>query len=84
SNFFGGGDDDLIQDKELQEWITTADTATDRDERLENYAKAVKKIAAEAYWMPMYNFNVNYGLSKDLSFTPHPDEFARWWLASWK
>ncbi|MEM8852189.1 MAG: ABC transporter substrate-binding protein [Pseudomonadota bacterium] len=84
SNFFGGGDDDLIQDKELQEWITTADTATDRDKRLENYAKAVKKIAAEAYWMPMYNFNVNYGLSKDLNFTPHPDEFARWWLASWK
>ena len=45
---------------------------------------AVKKIAEEAYWMPMYNFNVNYGLSNDLNFTPHPDEFARWWGASWK
>ena len=84
SNFFAGGEDDLVQDAELQEWVTAGDTATDRAERLENYSKAVKKIAAEAYWMPMYNFNVNYGLSPDLNFKPHPDEFARWWQASWK
>ena len=84
SNFFGGGADDLVQDKELAEWLAVADTASDREVRAENYALAVKKIADEAYWMPMYNFNVNYGLSNDLNFTPHPDEFARWWMASWK
>jgi len=84
SNFFGGGADDLVQDAELAEWLTEADTASDREVRAENYAKAVKKVADEAYWMPMYNFNVNYGLSNDLNFTPHPDEFARWWAASWK
>lgn len=84
SNFFGGGADDLVQDAELAEWLTVADTSTDPAVREENYTKAVKKIADEAYWMPMYNFNVNYGLSDDLNFTPHPDEFARWWQASWK
>jgi peptide/nickel transport system substrate-binding protein len=84
SNFFGGGADDLVQDSELADWLAVADTASNRDIRLENYSKAVKKIAEEAYWMPMYNFNVNYGLSNDLNFTPHPDEFARWWAASWK
>tara|TARA_R110002049_G_scaffold29972_2_gene101917 strand:+ start:8776 stop:10308 length:1533 start_codon:yes stop_codon:yes gene_type:complete len=84
SNFFGGGADDLVQDKEVADWLTVADTAADRDVRAENYSLAVKKIADEAYWMPMYNFNVNYGLSNDLNFTPHPDEFARWWMASWK
>lgn len=84
SNFFGGGADDLVQDKELADWLAVADTASDRGVRAENYSLAVKKIAAEAYWMPMYNFNVNYGLSKDLTFTPHPDEFARWWQSSWK
>lgn len=84
SNFFGGGGDDMVQDADLAEWLTTADTSTDRAVREENYTKAVQKIADEAYWMPMYNFNVNYGLSSDLSFTPHPDEFARWWQASWK
>lgn len=84
SNFFGGGGDDMVKDAELEKWLTTADTSTDRAVREENYSKAVKKIAAEAYWMPMYNFNVNYGLANDLAFTPHPDEFARWWQASWK
>lgn len=84
SNFFGGGADDLVQDSELAGWLTEADTASDREVRARNYAMAVRKIADEAYWMPMYNFNVNYGMSKDLDFTPHPDEFARWWMASWK
>ncbi|WFE89886.1 ABC transporter substrate-binding protein [Roseibium porphyridii] len=84
SNFFGGGADDLVQDQELADWLNKADTASDRAEREDLYAKAVKRIAEQAYWMPMYNFNVNYGLSPDLSFTPHPDEFARWWQASWK
>ncbi len=84
SNFFGGGDDDLVQDSELAGWLNEADTASDREVRAENYSLAVKKIADEAYWMPMYNFNVNYGLSNDLNFTPHPDEFARWWRSSWK
>lgn len=84
SNFFGGGADDLVQDAELAEWLTAADSGTDPAEREALYTQAVQKIAEEAYWMPMYNFNVNYGLSDDLNFTPHPDEFARWWAASWK
>ncbi len=84
SNFFGGGADDLVQDAEVAGWLSEADTASDRMVREENYTRAVQKIAEEAYWMPMYNFNVNYGLSPDLDFTPHPDEFARWWMASWK
>lgn len=84
SNFFGGGADDLVQDAELAEWLKVADTSSDRAEREALYAKAVERIAEQAYWMPMYNFNVNYGLSPDLSFTPHPDEFARWWHSDWK
>ena len=84
SNFFGGGEDDRVGDAEVTEWLRVADTSTDRAVREENYAQAVRKIAEEAYWMPLYNFNVNYGMSTDLNFTPHPDEFARWWGASWK
>lgn len=84
SNFFGAGADDQIKDPELAELLQVADTTNDREVRQANYSQALKKIADEAYWMPMYNFNINYGLSADLNFTPHPDEFARWWLASWK
>lgn len=66
------------------ELVNTADTSQERALREANYAKALKKIADQAYWLPMYDFNINYGLSKDLTFKPHPDEFARWWLSSWK
>nr|WP_067290644.1 ABC transporter substrate-binding protein [Marinobacterium profundum] len=84
SNFFGGGADDQSADPEVAALLQLADTSNDRAVRKANYSLALKKIADEAYWMPMYNFNINYGLSDDLNFTPHPDEFARWWLASWK
>ena len=84
SNFFGGGVDDLVQDAKLTEWLNTGDTATDADVRKENYAKALKTIAENAYWMSMWNFNVNYAISSELNFTPHPDEFARWFKSSWK
>lgn len=84
SNFFGGGVDDLVQDPQLSEWLNIGDTATDPEVRRENYAKALKAIAENAYWMSMWNFNVNYAISSDLKFTPHPDEFARWFKSSWK
>ena len=66
------------------DWLQVADTSNDPAVRKANYSKALKKIAAEAYWVPLYDYNINYGLSKDLAFTPHPDEFARWWLSRWK
>jgi len=84
SNFFGGGADDQIHDAEVAALLKVADTSNDRQEREEKYSQALTKIAEQAYWMPMYNFNINYGLSKDLNFTPHPDEYARWWLSDWK
>lgn len=84
SNFFGGGADDMVQDKEVIDLVTAADQAQDRALRQENYAKALKKIADQGYWLPMHDFNINYGLSQSLVFKPHPDEFARWWLSSWK
>lgn len=84
SNFFGGGADDLVKDPELVEWLTIGDTSTDPGQRQQVYAEALKKIADEALVVPMYSFNVNYGLSGDLTFQPYPDEFARFWEASWK
>ena len=84
SNFFAGGVDDLVQDPQLIGWLNTGDTATDQAVREENYAKALKAIAENAYWMSMWNFNVNYATNSELNFTPHADEFARWFKSSWK
>ncbi|MEC5318143.1 ABC transporter substrate-binding protein [Brenneria populi subsp. brevivirga] len=84
SNYFGGGDDDMVKDAQLAAWLKVADASPDNEVRKQNYSLALKKIADQAYWIPLYNYNINYGLSKDLNFTPQPDEFARWWLSSWK
>ncbi|WP_138466943.1 ABC transporter substrate-binding protein [Poseidonocella sp. HB161398] len=84
SNFFGGGADDLVKDPELVDWLTTGDTSADPAERDAVYQQALAKIADEALVLPMYSFNVNYGLSPDLAFKPYPDEFARFWESSWK
>jgi peptide/nickel transport system substrate-binding protein len=83
-NYFTGEADDLAGDAEVKALLAVADTATDPALRKDHYAKAFKRIAAQAYWLPLYDFNINYGLSKDLAFTPHPDEYARWFLAKWK
>ena len=84
SNFFGGGADDLVKDAQIIDWLEAGDTATDPEVRKENYANALKKISENAYWMSLWNFNVNYVISSDLNFSPDPDEFARWFQASWK
>ncbi len=83
SNFFGGGADDLVKDSQVIEWLKAGDTAIDPKVRRKNYAKALKVIAENAYWMSMWNFNLNYAINGELNFTPHPDEFARWFKSSW-
>ncbi|MBL8672218.1 MAG: ABC transporter substrate-binding protein [Alphaproteobacteria bacterium] len=83
-NFFAGGADDLVGDAEIKAWIDTGDTATDPAVRKDAYAKALKKIADNAMWMSLWDFNVNFGVSKDLAFKPYPDEFARFYRAAWK
>ncbi|MGE0717532.1 MAG: ABC transporter substrate-binding protein, partial [Alphaproteobacteria bacterium] len=83
-NFFAGGADDMARDPEIQGWLKTAATTNDQKQREEAYKSALTKIAAEAYWMSLWDFNVNYGLSKDLVFRPDADEYARWWDAKWK
>lgn len=84
SNFFGGGEDDLAQDREVIQWLEVGDTSIDPAVREEHYAKALKKIADNAYWLGLWTFNVNYAMSPDLEFSLDPDEFARFFQARWK
>jgi peptide/nickel transport system substrate-binding protein len=84
SEFFGGGDVDKVRDPEIVEHIKTADGSVDRAVREENYAEVMKKVAAEAYWVPLWTYAVNYATSKDLDFTLDADEIARFFNAKWK
>jgi ABC-type dipeptide transport system, periplasmic component len=82
--FFTGGELDDAHDPEIIEWVKEAGSITDRAKREELYSKAHAKIAEEAYWVPLWTYNVNYVLSKELDYTPTDDEVIRFADFAWK
>lgn len=84
SHLFGGLTDDQVQDPEVIDALRAGDTAIDRDERLQHYAKALERISEQSYIVPLWTFNINYAMNKDLDFTLDSDEYGRFNNASWK
>lgn len=84
SQFFRGDAVDQVKDPEIVAAIMAGDTETDRAKRADDYAQALKRIAAQADFVPLWNYTVNYAQSKDLNFTVQPDEIARFYNAVWK
>ncbi|MEO9874811.1 MAG: ABC transporter substrate-binding protein [Anderseniella sp.] len=84
SNFFTHGPDDLTKDDKVKEYLGIADNSIDPAERTENYKKAFTRIAKEAYWVPMFTYAKYYAWSKDLDFSPTPDEIPRFYTTKWK
>ena len=82
--FFKFSSDDQDRNAQVKEWLEKGDTATDPAVRKENYKKALKEIAEQAYWVPLWSYVRFYGTSNDLDFEPHFDDIARFWLAKWK
>lgn len=83
SYFFGGGPDDPANDDEVIQALREGDSSTNPKVREAAYNRALKKIAQEAYWIPLFTYAVNYVYSSDLDFKPTPDELPRFFSASW-
>lgn len=84
SKFFDGSDIDSARNPELTALLKAGDTTTDADKRRADYDKALKLIADEAYWVPLWTYTSNYVLAPALDFTPTPDEFVRFNEMGWK
>jgi len=84
SQFFKFEGSDLARDPQVRDWLEIADTSSDKKVRADNYKKALQKIASEAYWLPMFTYTMNYAFTKDLDFTPLPNELPEFYLAKWK
>ncbi len=84
SQFFTGGPDDQAKDPEVIKGIAEADSMTDPEQRKAAWAKVHKRIAAEAYWVPMFTYAKYYAFSKSLDFTPTSDEIPPFYAAKWK
>src|SRR3546814_15967351 len=79
--FFQGVEEDTTQDPQLIEWAKQAGQIVDEARRKELYSMALKRIAEEAYWVPLHTYVTLYAFSSDLDFQPQPDEVARFYLA---
>jgi len=84
SHFFEFEADDLSRDPVVKDLLIEADTSIDMDKRKKLYSDALKRIADEAYWCPMFTYVSNNCYSKDLDFTPYPDAVPRFFQAQWK
>jgi peptide/nickel transport system substrate-binding protein len=81
--FFKFGDLDTVKDPAVRDALEIADTSTDPDVRIAEYSKALKRIADQAFMIPMFSYNTNYVYSQDVSYTPTPDEVLRFTTMTW-
>lgn len=82
--FFSGTGDDLVKDPELVGWLKEANASVDPAVRKANYSKALKKVADEAYWLPLWTYSVTTAQNKDLELGMKPDEFVEFYKATWR
>src|SRR6266850_1889949 len=83
-NFFDGGADDYARDPDVQKGLVQGGSTINPEVRKEAYSAVIKKITEQAYWAPLHTYVTTYGHSKQLDFTPYPDELPRFYLAKWK
>lgn len=75
---------DFAQDTQVRDWLQEGDNSVDPSKRKEVYTKALKRIAEQAYWVPLFSYVANYAYTKDLVFTSQPDAVPRFFLSKWK
>jgi len=83
-NWYKGTGDDVIQDKQVIEWLSAGDSSIDPAVRKDNYKMALQRITEQCYSVPLFTWVVNYAFSKDLDFKAWPDEIPRFYMTKWK
>ncbi len=82
--YFGGGADDVTEDKDVQALLDKGAVTIDESKRNDIYKQALTRIAEKAYAIPLWSLPVYYVASADVNFKPYPDELVRFWDMSWK
>lgn len=84
SFFYGGAGDDQTRDPAVAAAIVQGDHTVDTAARKAKYLEALKRIADQAYGLPLFTMPINYVISSDLNMPIAADEFPEFWRASWK
>jgi peptide/nickel transport system substrate-binding protein len=82
--WFGGESDDVTRDKETQELLKKGNNSVDPKVRQQAYQQALKRIADNAWSVPLWSLPVYYVATRDLNFSAYPDEMVRFWEMTWK
>lgn len=77
-------DRNLAQDQWVADKIAAASKTRDKAVRKKLYSAVLKRIANQAYWVPLYAFPQNYVVNKRLVFPVPRDGMPRLYLAHWK
>ncbi|HEY9569128.1 MAG TPA: ABC transporter substrate-binding protein [Thalassobaculum sp.] len=83
-HYFQFSSDDYARDPEVRDWLAAGETETDPVKRKQLYSKALKKIADQAYYLPLFVYGRTYAFSSDLEYPLTPDEMAHFYMAHWK
>ncbi|WP_448956261.1 ABC transporter substrate-binding protein [Labrys neptuniae] len=84
SYHFEGTPDDYARDAELTGWLKQADASMDPEKRKALYAKALNRIADQAYYIPIFVYGGIYAYNADLDYPVTGDEIAHFYKARWK
>ena len=82
--FFTFGEQDYARDGEVRDLLLRGGSSTDPDVRRDAYRVAIKRIAEQAYAMPLFTYVTTYATAKALSFKPSADELPRFFTSSWR
>lgn len=77
-------DRNLAQDAFVAQRMEAAAKTIDRAERQRLYSEALRRIAEEAYWIPLYTYSQDYLVSKDLAYPVPKDGLPRLFRAHWR
>lgn len=82
--FFGKSERDLARDDEVAEWLRLANRSSDEAVRREYDYKALRKVASEAYALPLFSDNMNFVMSQSLSVVTDSGGAPHFYRAKWK
>ena len=82
--FFGLTSRDLAQDSEVAGWIKQANMTTDVEARRELLHMALRKVAAEAYALPLFSDNTNFAVTRGLTVPIDSIGMPHFYLARWQ
>jgi len=82
--FFSFSGQDYARDDTVRKLVDEAGAVVDPDRRRSLYADAIRRITAQAYFLPLFTYVKTYASVRTLVFKPFGDELPRFYLSSWR